>query len=74
MSLEKIFENDIPDEWRWERIRNLRNQLLIESDAKMVSDAPWDITAWATYRQKLRDLPTTVLDPLKIKFPQPPQI
>ncbi len=70
--LDIVFEADIPDEWRWERIRIWRDKLLSDSDVKMVDDAPWDKTAWAEYRQKLRDLPTTVSDPNKIVFPKPP--
>lgn len=69
---DSIFELDIPDDWRWERIRIHRNNLLKDSDAKMVEDAPWDKTVWADYRQKLRDLPSTVSDPAKIVFPEPP--
>jgi len=70
--LEKIFEEGISDEWRWERIRIWRNKLLKDSDSRMVEDAPWDKSAWATYRQALRDLPTTVSDPADIVFPSPP--
>ena len=70
--LDKVFEADIPDEWRWERIRIHRNNLLKACDAKMVEDAPWDKTAWAAYRQSLRDLPTTNTDPSKIVFPAQP--
>lgn len=70
--LDIVFEADIPDEWRWERIRIWRDKLLNDSDVKMVDDAPWDKTAWAEYRQKLRDLPATVSDPVKIVFPEPP--
>jgi hypothetical protein len=70
--LEKIFEEGISDEWRWERIRIWRNKLLKDSDSRMVEDAPWDKSAWATYRQDLRDLPTTVSDPAEIVFPKPP--
>jgi hypothetical protein len=65
-------EENIPDEWRWERIRNRRNSLLKASDSKMVEDAPWDKTAWATYRQALRDLPESVTNPAEIVFPNPP--
>jgi hypothetical protein len=70
--LEKVFEADIPDEWRWERIRIHRNNLLKESDWRMVEDAPWDKTAWATYRQALRDLPKSVTNPADIVFPNLP--
>jgi hypothetical protein len=67
-----IYVPDIPDEWRWERIRLWRDKLLAASDFRMIEDAPWDKTAWANYRQALRDLPSTVTDPLNIVFPQPP--
>ena len=70
--LEKVFEINIPDESRWERIRIWRDKLLSDSDVKMISDAPWDKSAWAEYRQQLRDLPSTVSDPAKIVFPEPP--
>ncbi len=48
--LEKVYEEGIPDEWRWERIRLHRDNLLKATDSKMVEDAPWDKTAWAAYR------------------------
>jgi len=38
--------------------RNRRNVLLTETDWTQVADAPVDTTAWATYRQALRDLPS----------------
>jgi hypothetical protein len=71
--LEKVFEVGIPDEYRWERIRIHRNNLLAECDSKMVEDAPWDKSAWVVYRQELRDLPTTNSDPSKIVFPDKPE-
>ena len=36
--------------------RNKRNALLAETDWTQVADAPVDATAWATYRQALRDI------------------
>lgn len=63
---------EIPTEWIWERLRNRRNELLTASDWRMIEDAPWDKTAWATYRQSLRDLPSTVTNPADVVFPQPP--
>lgn len=38
--------------------RNKRNALLAETDWTQVADAPVDATAWATYRQALRDITT----------------
>lgn len=44
----------------WQEVRDLRDQMLHESDAKVgMSDAPDDIQeAWKVYRQRLRDLPS----------------
>jgi hypothetical protein len=70
--LEKVFEADISDESRWERIRLWRDSLLAASDWRMVQDAPWDKSAWTAYRQALRDLPLGVTDPSKIVFPSEP--
>ena len=56
----------------WVDLRTARNVLLSESDWTQVSDAPVDHTAWATYRQALRDLPATTTDPLEPVWPTPP--
>jgi hypothetical protein len=72
--LEKVFEPNIPDDWRWERIRIHRNDLLRETDWLMVEDAPWDKTPWIEYRQALRDLPSSVENPADIVFPEKPVI
>jgi len=63
---------EIPDEWVWERLRLRRNALLARSDKKMIVDAPWDIEAWKTYRQQLRDLPSNTTDPRAAVFPVAP--
>lgn len=52
--------------------RSTRNKLLSNSDYRMVTDAPWDTTAWATYRQQLRDLPSDPAWPY-VDFPNPPE-
>lgn len=71
--LEKIYEENISDEWRWERIRIYRNELLQVSDYRLTSDASWDKSEWIIYRQALRDLPSTQSDPSKIVFPNAPE-
>ncbi len=46
----------------WPAVRLQRNTLLTESDWTQMPDSPLSSsvkTAWATYRQALRDLPTT---------------
>ena len=57
---------------KWDRIRNKRNYLLSESDWTQVADAPGDKAAWATYRQALRDLPSTGTDPEALTWPTSP--
>ena len=51
--------------------RRERDDALAASDFRMVSDAPWDTTAWATYRQALRDLPDHADWP-DVDLPTPP--
>ena len=57
---------------KWDRIRNKRNYLLSESDWTQVADAPGDKAAWATYRQALRDLPSSGTDPDALTWPTSP--
>ena len=54
-----------------EEVRDKRNALLTASDWTQIADAPVDQTAWATYRQALRDItdqdgfPETVVWPVE---------
>lgn len=54
------FNQDFPDatnEQKWEQIRLWRNAQLQRSDWTQLMDSPADKSAWADYRQALRDLP-----------------
>jgi hypothetical protein len=62
----------IPTEWVLERLRMQRDALLKASDWTQIADAPVDKAAWATYRQALRDLPSSVSDPRDAEFPAQP--
>ena len=64
---------EVPDEWLFERIRNWRNAELASCDWTQIADSTADKTAWATYRQALRDLPASNKDPKKIVFPTRPE-
>ena len=55
-----------------EDIRNQRNKLLKDSDWTQVADAPVDKTAWATYRQALRDITERAGFPFNVEFPVNP--
>jgi hypothetical protein len=71
--LTSIFDPDeVPVEWWHERMRLHRNRLLSESDWTQTADAPVDQAAWATYRQQLRDFPSTWAPGPTAEFPEPP--
>ncbi len=59
------------DQW-FDGCRFHRDRLLAASDWAMVSDAPTDKTAWATYRQALRDFPATWTAGPEADFPDTP--
>lgn len=66
-------EQGVPTDWVWERLRNERNRRLAATDFRVVVDAPWDTAPWLAYRQSLRDLPDTTVDPRQAVWPTPPQ-
>jgi len=55
-----------------EEARTQRDALLSQSDWTQVPDAPVDQTAWAEYRQSLRDVPQQAGFPTEITWPQIP--
>lgn len=52
--------------------RSQRDGLLAQSDWTQVADAPVDATAWATYRQALRDITDQASFPYDINWPTQP--
>lgn len=54
-------------------IRSRRNELLAESDWTQVADAPVDKTAWAEYRQALRDITAQPGFPHDVTWPIKPE-
>lgn len=65
-------DNEVSDEIFLNRLRYWRNGELSRTDWTQIDDAPVDKVAWATYRQALRDLPTSNKDPRKIELPVAP--
>lgn len=57
----------------WQAFRDQRDNLLKATDFKVIEDVPGDKAAWKAYRQKLRDLPSTVTDPTNVTWPTPPE-
>ena len=62
----------IPDDYLVERMRLHRDRLLAASDWTQLPDAPVDKTAWAAYRQALRDFPATWTPGPTVTFPAAP--
>lgn len=57
---------------QWAVVRAQRNAKLTACDWTQLPDAPVDATAWAVYRQELRDI-TLQTDPFNIVWPQEPE-
>ena len=71
--LEQFDDNDTcSSEVYAARLRYWRNQELARTDWTQLPDAPVDKSAWATYRQGLRDMPASNSEPRKIVAPNKP--
>jgi len=60
------------DAEQYKSVRETRNQKLKDTDWTQVADAPVDKAAWATYRQKLRDITTQAGFPWDVTWPDAP--
>jgi len=56
-----------------QNIRSRRNMLLSNSDWTQITDATVDKTAWATYRQSLRDITSQDGFPYTVTWPDKPE-
>jgi hypothetical protein len=65
-------DDDVSDEIYLARLRHWRDTELKASDWTQLADSVCDKSAWATYRQSLRDLPASNKDPRKIQLPEIP--
>ena len=65
-------DDDVSDVIYLARLRYWRDLELANTDWTQLTDAPTDKTEWATYRQALRDLPTSNADARKIVLPKKP--
>lgn len=65
-------DDEVSNEIYLARLRYWRDQELKATDWTQVEDAPVNKSAWAEYRQALRDLPQQNTDPRKIELPERP--
>ena len=64
-------------EWQWTALRTERNARLAASDWTQLQDAHLSAekkSAWADYRQALRDLPDECTDPTQVDWPLDPTV
>lgn len=69
------FNSNFPNatnEQKWEQIRLWRNAELAATDWTQVEDSPVDKSAWAQYRQLLRDLPAQGGEADEVDLPTQP--
>jgi hypothetical protein len=56
-----------------EQVRDMRNQLLLQSDWTQLPDVPIETkSAWEIYRQQLRDITNQSGFPYEVQFPEMP--
>jgi hypothetical protein len=65
-------DDEVSDELYLIRMRYWRDGELSRTDWTQIADAPVDKEAWATYRQALRDLPSSNANPRLIELPIAP--
>ena len=65
-------DNEVSDEIFLARMRYWRDCELARTDWTQVADSVCDKAAWTTYRQALRDLPTSNANPRLIELPAQP--
>jgi hypothetical protein len=65
-------DDEVSDELYLFRLRFWRDNELSNTDYTQLPDSPFDKSAWASYRQALRDLPSSNKDPRKIELPIKP--
>jgi len=65
-------DDEISNELYLIRMRLWRDAELARTDWTQLADSVCNKAAWATYRQALRDLPSSNKDPRKIELPVAP--
>ena len=66
-------DDEVSDSTYLARMRYWRNEELKRTDWTQLDDAVCNKVVWATYRQSLRDMPASNIDPRKIEVPNAPQ-
>lgn len=71
----RAFDAEVSLELRWDAVKYKRNKLLEVCDWTQLTDSPLSTetkTAWANYRQQLRDVPQQGVEPENVVWPTQP--
>ena len=63
---------NVPEDQAAGRIRDIRNDLLAESDWTQLADSSAETSPWSVYRQALRDVPAQSGFPFNVTWPTKP--
>jgi hypothetical protein len=67
------FGPQLTESMKWESVRFYRNNYLSQSDWTQLSDSSANKSAWASYRQALRDIPQNFSKPEDVTWPAQPE-
>ena len=71
----RAFDAEVSLELRWDIVREQRTGLLVESDWTQLNNTPLtseQVSAWANYRQALRNIPQQGVEPEQVVWPTQP--
>lgn len=71
----RAYDAEVSLELRWDVVKHKRNKLLAFCDWTQMTDSPLSSevkTAWASYRQQLRDIPQQGVEPEQVIWPVTP--
>jgi hypothetical protein len=69
---ELVLVDNAPPEATWPLVRAKRNRLIEACDYTQLPDYPGDASAWAAYREILRNIPQSFAAPEDVVWPTPP--
>lgn len=70
--VDRVYDQELKFEEESSQVKLLRDSMLLQSDWTQLPDSPVDKSAWAEYRQALRDLTSQEGFPSNVNWPVKP--
>lgn len=70
--VDRVYDQELKFEEESSQVKLLRDSMLLQSDWTQLPDSPVDKSAWAEYRQALRDLTSQEGFPYNVNWPVKP--